>query len=124
MVVTEIIHALTSRSNRANLEGMKRFGIDSTNALGVAMPEVRKLAKSIKKDHGLALELWKTGIREAQILASLIDDPKLVTPQQMDAWVKDFHSWDCVIRYAATCSTAQLLLWKRRFYTHRMRKNL
>jgi len=49
MVVTEIIHALTSRSNRANLEGMKRFGIDSTNALGVAMPEVRKLAKSIKK---------------------------------------------------------------------------
>jgi len=92
MVVTEIIHALTSRSNRANLEGMRRFGIDSTNALGVAMPEVRKLAKSIKKDHGLALELWKTGIREARILASLIDDPKLVTPQQMDTWVKDFHS--------------------------------
>jgi len=73
---------------------MRRFGIDSTNALGVAMPEVRKLAKSIKKDHGLALELWKTGIREARILASLIDDPKLVTPQQMDTWVKDFNSWD------------------------------
>jgi len=94
MVVTEIIQALTKISNPANLEGMKRFGIDSTNALDVVMPQVRKLAKSIKKDHGLALELWKTGIREARILASLIDDPKLVTPQQMDAWVKDFHSWD------------------------------
>jgi 3-methyladenine DNA glycosylase AlkD len=27
-------------------------------------------------------------------MASLVDDPKLVTPQQMDAWVRDFHSWD------------------------------
>ncbi len=73
---------------------MKRFGIDSSKALGVPMPEIRKLARSIKKDHALALELWETGIHEARIMASLIDDPKLVTPQQMDAWVKDFHSWD------------------------------
>lgn len=94
MFVTEIIQALKEKSNPANLEGMRRFGIDSSKALGVPMPEVRKLAKSIKKDHDLSLELWETGIREARILASLIDDPKLVTPQQMDAWVKDFHSWD------------------------------
>lgn len=58
------------------------------------MPEIRKLARSIKKDHALALELWETGIHEARIMASLIDAPKLVTSQQMDAWVKDFHSWD------------------------------
>lgn len=58
------------------------------------MPEIRKLAKAIKKDHTLALELWEIGIHEARIMASLIDDPKLVTPQQMDAWVSDFHSWD------------------------------
>ncbi len=94
MFVTEIIQVLTNKSNPANLEGMRRFGIDSSKALGVPMPEVRKLAKSIKKDHVLALELWETGIREAQILASLIDDPKLVTSLQMDTWVKDFNSWD------------------------------
>ena len=94
MFVTEIIHALTDRSSPVYLEGMKRFGIDSSKALGVPMPAIRKLAKSIKKDHTLALELWETGIHEARIMASLIDDPKLVTPQQMDAWVKDFHSWD------------------------------
>ena len=58
------------------------------------MPEVRKLAKEIKKDHALALELWDTGIRECQILASLIDDRKQVTQQQMDNWVADFNSWE------------------------------
>jgi 3-methyladenine DNA glycosylase AlkD len=38
--------------------------------------------------------LWKTGIHEARILASLVDDPTLVTPEQIDLWVKDFNSWD------------------------------
>lgn len=77
MFVTEIIQALKEKSNPANLEGMRRFGIDSSKALGVPMPEVRKLAKSIKKDHALSLELWETGIREARILASLIDGPEV-----------------------------------------------
>jgi len=85
MFVTEIIHELKAQSSPRYLDGMKRFGIDSSKALGVPMPQIRKLAKSIKKDHLLALDLWKTGIHEARIMASLIDDPKLVTPQQMDA---------------------------------------
>ncbi len=73
---------------------MKRYAIDVSHAFGVTMPEIRKLAKEIKKDHALALELWNTGIRECQILASLVDDPKQVTPKQMDSWVADFNSWE------------------------------
>lgn len=73
---------------------MSRYGIDISSALGVTMPEIRKLAKTIKKDHALALQLWETGIRECQILASLVDDRKQVTRQQMDSWVSDFNSWE------------------------------
>lgn len=58
------------------------------------MPEIRAMAKRIKKDRPLALALWKTGIRECQILASLVDDKKLVTREQMDQWVADFNSWE------------------------------
>jgi len=94
MLVTEIIQELKALSSPLYLEGMKRFGIDSSKAIGVSIPRIRKLAKSVKKDHSLALKLWDTNLHEARIMASLIDDPKQVTPQQMDAWVKDFHSWD------------------------------
>jgi len=73
---------------------MLRFGVDNSKAFGVPIPELRKLAKSLKKNHQLALELWDTGIHEARILASMIDDPALVTPEQMDGWVKDFYAWD------------------------------
>jgi 3-methyladenine DNA glycosylase AlkD len=73
---------------------MARFGIVGEGRLGVSVPELRKLAKEIGKDHGLALKLWKTGIPDAMLLAGMVDDPEKVTEKQMDEWVKDFKSWD------------------------------
>lgn len=90
----EIIDLLKEKADTKYHAGMQRFGIANEKALGVKIPEVRKLAKLIKKDHHLAQQLWDTGIHEARILASMIDDPKQVTTQQIDAWVKDFDSWD------------------------------
>jgi 3-methyladenine DNA glycosylase AlkD len=94
MNATEVVDLLKQQSDALHLEGMKRYGIDNSKALGVSMPKVRQLAKEIKKDQALSLDLWETGIHECRILASMIGDPKLVTPQQMDKWVADFHSWD------------------------------
>jgi len=62
--------------------------------LGIPIPELRKLAKLIKREHDLALALWKTNFHEARILASLIDDPGQVTEKQFNSWVNDFNSWD------------------------------
>jgi 3-methyladenine DNA glycosylase AlkD len=94
MNLTVIISLLNQSSDPKYLEGMKRFGVDNSKALGVPLPQLRKIAKSIKKDHQLALDLWDSGIHECRIMASLVDDPKLVTTQQIDKWVGDFYSWD------------------------------
>jgi 3-methyladenine DNA glycosylase AlkD len=90
----EVIDLLKHKSDPVYHKGMARFGIDNSKALGVKLPEIRKLAKLIKKDHALSLELWDNGIHECRILASMIGDPKLVTREQMDKWVGDFSSWD------------------------------
>ncbi len=90
----DVIDLLKQKSSPAYHAGMLRFGVDNSKALGVPIPELRKLARSLKKNHQLALELWDTGIHEARILASMVDDPALVTPVQMDSWTKDFYSWD------------------------------
>jgi 3-methyladenine DNA glycosylase AlkD len=90
----EVIKVLESMANPENREGMARYGINVDKAFCVSMPELRKLAKGLKKDHALALELWDTGYHEAMILAGLIDDSKLVTAEQMDKWVAGFDSWD------------------------------
>ena len=94
MDCAEILERLRSLSNPDNVKGMGRFGISTQNTLGVSMPELRKVAKEIGKHHDLAQQLWKSGIHEAKIVAGIIDEPGLVTEKQMDAWVKDFDSWD------------------------------
>lgn len=90
----EITELLKEKASATHREGMARFGISSEKALGVKMPDVRKLAKTIGKDHELAQALWDTDIHEARILASMVDEPALVTTQQMDMWTNDFASWD------------------------------
>lgn len=74
--------------------GMARFGIRTQDTLGISMPALRVLARQTGRDHALALGLWESGLHEARILASLVDDPGQVTEEQMERWVKDFDSWD------------------------------
>ena len=94
MTKEQVIVKLKRCANPKNIEGMARFGINSKNSLGVSIPDLRKLAKEIGKDHVLAQKLWDSKIHEAKILASMIDEPKLVTKKQADQWIKDFDSWD------------------------------
>jgi len=87
---------LKRKGTSRNVEGMARYGIVAKKAFGVSMATIAPLAKSIGTDHNLAVELWKTGWHEAKALASMIDDPGLVTPRQMDTWASSFENWaDC-----------------------------
>jgi 3-methyladenine DNA glycosylase AlkD len=94
MKIAEIIEYLESESDSENLAGMARFGITPDKAFGIKLPVLRKLAKTIGRDHALANALWKTGYRETQILASLIEEPDKVTEKQIDRWAKDFFYWE------------------------------
>jgi 3-methyladenine DNA glycosylase AlkD len=92
--VTDILDQLRAAANQANVQGMAHFGMTVEKRLGVAVPEMRRIAKTAGKDHAAALELWETGIAEARIVASMVAVPGQLTEEQMEAWVKDFDSWD------------------------------
>jgi len=94
MTGSQILAMLRSRANPVNVAGMARYGINSHGTLGVPVVELRRLARQIGRDHSLARELWSSGIHEARILATIIDDPARVTRRQMQAWARDFDSWD------------------------------
>lgn len=94
MTTREIVAELRALANPANLEGMARFGIDTTAALGLNVPQIRAIARRAGHSQPLAEELWNTGIHEARWLASLVADPKVIKPSTMDRWTRDFNSWD------------------------------
>ena len=62
----------------------------------IKLGDLRKLAKSIKKDHDLALDLWSTGKLKPRLLAILIFDKKLLSEELIDQLVEDMsiHSFD------------------------------
>jgi 3-methyladenine DNA glycosylase AlkD len=90
----ELIATLRGHANPANVAGMARFGICTRDTLGVPMPVLRKLGREAGTNHKLALALWASGIHEARILATLVEDPERVTPRQSDRWARQFDSWD------------------------------
>ncbi|NLT50496.1 MAG: DNA alkylation repair protein [Ignavibacteria bacterium] len=107
MTTYEILEILHYKKDPQSAEAMKRFGIISKNVLGIRKPFLQKLAKQIGKNHNTALQLWDSGIHEARILASMIDEPKFVTEEQLDKWTNDFDSWDicdqcCINLYVNT----------------------
>ncbi len=104
MAYEEIVAKLKSLENPKNIVGMARFGIKPrTKVLGIPIPELRKLAKSIGKNNELAQKLWNSNIHEARILAGFIAEPEKITLTQFKTWVKGFDSWDVVDQ---VCSAA------------------
>ncbi|HEV2119398.1 MAG TPA: DNA alkylation repair protein [Candidatus Bathyarchaeia archaeon] len=96
MEAKEVVNRLRSMGDPKAVEGMARFGIKSSSSFGVSVPALRTLAREIGRDHQLAIQLWETGLHDARLLASMIDDPQQVTIGQMEKWVQDFDSWDVV----------------------------
>ena len=76
--VKQVVDRLRSIGDPKAVEGMARFGIQSSNSFGVSVPKLRALAREVGRDHLLALKLWETGLHDARLLATMIDDPQEV----------------------------------------------
>jgi 3-methyladenine DNA glycosylase AlkD len=102
----QVVDWLKRKGTKATRDGMARYAIPSDKAFGVPVGVMRRHAKSIGQSHELAAVLWETGWYEARMIATFLDEPARVTPEQMDRWCRDFDSW-------AICDTACFHLFDR-----------
>lgn len=92
--INTIIQALKLASREEYLENLPSFAIKGKGALGVPVPEIRKIAKLTGKSRSIATGLWATGIYEAMILATMVFPPETLTLEDAGSMVKDIESWD------------------------------
>lgn len=104
--VSAVLDSLRKLATTKTRDGLARFAIPADKALGVAVGDLRNLAKTLGKNHHLAADLWATDIYDARMLACFVESPTEVTPAQMDQWARDFDSW-------AICDTACFTLFDR-----------
>jgi len=94
--VAEVVAYLKAQGSKESIAGMARLHIATETALGISNPGLQKIAGLIGRGHARALGLWRTGIREARMLAIYTADPGSLTPVQAHAWADDFVSWEIV----------------------------
>lgn len=104
--VTTVLASLKRAGSAKYRDGLARYGIAAPNAYGVSMGAIQQLAKATGRSHDLALALWDTGIYEARLMTSFVDEPARVTVAQMNRWCADFDNW-------AVCDTLAFHLFDR-----------
>ena len=65
--------------------------VDQINTENTKLGDLRTIAKEIKKDHELAMELWSTGLYFARQLAILIMDKKLLSQEVINQLDQDIN---------------------------------
>lgn len=83
MTVKEILAKFKSLGDEARRKHNTKAGAPD-NQFGVKLGDIRAIAKKIKTNHSLALELWDTGNVEAQLLATLILKPQALSAEEVD----------------------------------------
>lgn len=93
MALQATLERLASLSDPARLAFNEKHGFKGEQ-YGLKTGDLRKVAKEIKRDHALALELWATKNLDAQMLAVLVCTPKELSTRELGAWVKAAkYSW-------------------------------
>jgi len=121
MTCKEIIEALYDLEDKDKVAfKAKKFGIISNNSLGIYHKDLKVIAKEIGTDNQLALQLFESGIYEARLLCSKLFNPKDVTEELMDKWVKTFENWEicdsfCMGLFSkSNFALAKILEWSQR----------
>lgn len=85
--VNGILARLESLGDAARRKHNAKAGAPA-NQFGVKLGDIRAIAKEIKIDHALALQLWATGNVEAQLLATLILRPASLSAREVDTMTR------------------------------------
>lgn len=119
MNLREALAELESMGDEKRRAWNVKNGAEKTRTFGCATGDIRALAKKIKTNHELALELWKTGNVDAQMLAILLMKPKELSAKQVDqmvrearfAWVADWFNAYIVREQPAGDKEALRIKW-------------
>jgi 3-methyladenine DNA glycosylase AlkD len=104
---------LRARGNAKFRDGLARYGLPTEKAFGVSVATIKQFAKTLGRDHHLAVALWKTGWTDARMLAALVGEPHRVTAAEMDAWCGNFDSWGIVDTVCFALWDQSPLAWKK-----------
>jgi 3-methyladenine DNA glycosylase AlkD len=91
--VMESLRAKGSEKTRATLV---RHGAPAERTLGVSVADLKVIAKGLKGQQEIALELYATGLMEAMYLGGMIASGRLMSVKELQAWAEGSHGFSMI----------------------------
>jgi hypothetical protein len=90
MTKADVLALLEANKNERGVHHWNKTisGTGGLQSFGIGLTQLRKIARQIGKDHGLAAQLWDTDNHDARVISLLIDDPKQLTREQVENQVQ------------------------------------
>jgi hypothetical protein len=105
MKLKEVMAALRAKGSEQIKRILTKHGAPAS-LLGVRIGDMKPIAKQIKGDQALAMELYATGIGDAQYLAAMVADGRRMTSQELQTWAEG-ASWDMISGFAIAWVTSE-----------------
>lgn len=96
--VAQIMSELKEKGSAQTRKTYGNHGAPS-EMFGVKVGDMKQIAKKIKGDQELALQLFETGNIDAMYLAGIVADGSKMTKKQLDTWAKA-ASWYMISEYS------------------------
>lgn len=96
--VKQVMAALKKQGNPARIEVFQKHGAPKDAMYGVSVADLKVIAKQIKGNHELALELYETGNGDAMYLAGMVADGSAMPKKLLDRWAKKAN-WQMISEY-------------------------
>lgn len=96
--VDQVMAQLKKKGNPQTVKIYSNHGAPADNMFGVKVGDLKPIAKKIKGNQELALELYETGNSDAMYLSGLVTDGSQMTMKQLDSWAKS-ASWYMIAEY-------------------------
>lgn len=93
-----VMKALEKKGSEQTRKTFARHGADPERMFGVKVADLKVIAKTIKGEQDLALELFATGNHDAQYLAGMVADGRSMTKKALKDWARG-ADWQMIAEY-------------------------
>jgi 3-methyladenine DNA glycosylase AlkD len=105
MTAKEVLSQLKEMGSESIRKVLAKHGAPS-NQYGVKVEDMKKIVKKVKKDYDLSLQLFDSGVSDAQYFSGLIADETKMTKKDLQHWAET-ASWNMVSEYTVAWIAAE-----------------
>jgi 3-methyladenine DNA glycosylase AlkD len=102
-----VMDALKSKGSEKTRATYVRHGIPAGRLFGVSVADLKLIAKTIKGDQALALELYATGNMDAMYLAGMVAKGAIMTKAELQSWAEGADSMPMIADYTVPWVTVE-----------------